>query len=546
MENEGVLPKLLISNQATDTTANMFGVVDDVATNFADELAQAQSDGKVASKESKKEKKADEVKEEQPIEKKENSKKNSLQKKESSEKTPLQDQESTQSTTSLIDQKESPQMKSLPESLPPQKNDEVAEKKDPITESTDKEDTLLPETTQEKLPLSKTEQKTQLPDTPEKNLSKNNPAVVEEQLVQPKENKGSHSLLNKAHPQKEQIPAIENHKTAQQKRIQPKPTPLPLKDQIPPQENKPELHPQKEEPLTPKKPTLAEQIPDNNKDFTDKTSTVEIEGFHDIVPEQEQLQTESIPIETKEKILLSLANIAAGTKVQPPVPEQISPRIMKGLQTANAELARQIEKTHLPSVKPKMPLQSIATPTTRAHKSPYFHSTSQSMMRAQVSSDPFVEIQEKVTHQVRSQVQILAKTEKTPHSEQIRKVSIKLHPRFLGTIDVQLTIEESKAGIKFVVENQTVKELLQKSQAELVKSLESQELQLEEIEIDLADQHDNMHHGGKAFATEQEQQAARDWLASFKVLGLQEDTEEQQDGQTIEDQSSDDVVNILA
>ena len=202
-------------------------------------------------------------------------------------------------------------------------------------------------------------------------------------------------------------------------------------------------------------------------------------------------------------------------------------------------MARQVE--NMPGRPQTTPTQITAAPLRQPGFNTSFQpAASTKSAESTTYTDKFTELKEKVVEQVR--VRMAA----APTKEG-QKISIRLNPRFLGNIDISLTVEESSVQAHFLVENNTVRELLQRSHGDLQRTLEEQGIDVESVDIDLSNSESDLGGGGQAFNSIEEQEAARDWLASFHGLGLRgQEQEEERVSNAADPQESDDILNILA
>lgn len=127
--------------------------------------------------------------------------------------------------------------------------------------------------------------------------------------------------------------------------------------------------------------------------------------------------------------------------------------------------------------------------------------------------DPRLEkLKSKIIQQVRSQMKIVLRKS---NNEAI----LRLKPEMLGKINVKIEIESSsRVTAHFVVENNTVKEVLQKDTSILRQSLEDRGLEVDQIEIDVADREES---NGRSFHSAEDRAAVKEWTGSFRKFGAQ-------------------------
>ena len=124
---------------------------------------------------------------------------------------------------------------------------------------------------------------------------------------------------------------------------------------------------------------------------------------------------------------------------------------------------------------------------------------------------------------------------------------MKLNPRVLGEVKISLLVEQGQITASFVVENQSVKELLQRSLGQLQQMLGDQGFDIDQIDVSVSDQNSEGSESGKAFASVEDQKAAREYLASFAGLnGRGGDGSLEIDSDQEEATDPDQILNVVA
>ena len=153
------------------------------------------------------------------------------------------------------------------------------------------------------------------------------------------------------------------------------------------------------------------------------------------------------------------------------------------------------------------------------------------------------QMRSKVIEQVRFQLQ-------TKFQGRTGETKMVLRPEILGAVRVRMLHEGQKVVAHFIVDNQTVKEVLQKQSAQLADSLSSHGIDIEELEVHVAGDNDSHEGGGRSFSSVADQQAMREWVGSFHRFddGAEGNaaTATQNKPEDDSEEDSDQVINILA
>lgn len=232
-----------------------------------------------------------------------------------------------------------------------------------------------------------------------------------------------------------------------------------------------------------------------------------------------------------ESLLQSLQQTANNTQVGGPVGDRVSTQILEALKTTNSELAKQIQGTQ-----GRAPGQKPAAIQARPHNYQPLNSDKSEQTNQPRGADPHLEkLKAKVMEQIRVKIRIF-------NLKNRGEIQIKLTPRLLGDIKIRLQMDEAQARGTFVVENNSVKELLQRSMPELQRALADHGIDADSVDVIVADEFQNEAEGGKAFASLEDQEAAREWIGSFRRIDGDEEAEEiTSEGE----EDSDQVLNVV-
>ncbi len=123
-------------------------------------------------------------------------------------------------------------------------------------------------------------------------------------------------------------------------------------------------------------------------------------------------------------------------------------------------------------------------------------------------------------------------------------VNVRLNPHFLGSVNIQLHMDASSASAHFLVENQTVKGLLQAHSSELKEGFSEKGFSLEAVEVSVSNQDGSEDGTSNAFTSIEDQKVAKEWLNSFKKFG-QEELENNENNAEETVVQSDQLLNVV-
>lgn len=211
----------------------------------------------------------------------------------------------------------------------------------------------------------------------------------------------------------------------------------------------------------------------------------------------------NITIDSNEsaRILESLQNIAKMTQVKAPNYEKVSSKLINVLKSADGKGFKS-PMTSRNALSLNSSEKDLSTEKSRSpNKSPLLNRNLNYLEKMQL-------MKSKALEQIRFQLQMAVRK-----GAQFAKIQLK--PQFLGNVQVQLLIENSSATANFLVENNTVKELLQENISDLYESLREQGIEVEDIDVSVTDHDDASESSGNAFNSIEDRQTLKEWINSF-------------------------------
>jgi flagellar hook-length control protein FliK len=272
----------------------------------------------------------------------------------------------------------------------------------------------------------------------------------------------------------------------------------------------------------------------------------DLEISHDIIPENELTEENefkhiTIKAEEGERVEKDLKQLQAESQIQAPNPQNITSKLLEGLKATNAKMAQDLEVMRLPQQQSVQQTTAVQLDKAVPFKAISNSEPSQNTDRTQTTR--LTHLKDKIVEQVKLRLQVNA-------TEKGGEVSIRLKPQFLGNMKVTLSVEETVAKAVFLVENQSVKEMLQRNVADLSKALEEQGIEVDSIDIESIENPENQNQNSSSFASAEDQKAAREWIASFYnydgAIGVVENDSSSSDQPLIDEEGSDQVLNIIA
>ncbi len=230
-----------------------------------------------------------------------------------------------------------------------------------------------------------------------------------------------------------------------------------------------------------------------------------------------------------EKILVNLNQAAEQVKVQAPKLNKLSPQALSSVSKLNSPA---VNKGTLAS--PYASLTSL--PNTQQ---PQASEKASLIEKSSFTQQSLNDLKEKVTQQVRYHLKLAMRNG-------IGEVKMRLHPQFLGDVSVKMILGKDDISATFLVENQSVKEIMQRSLHTLEQTLAERGIEVEKIEIKVA-QDELQHDSSKSNARKQqeEQETTRTWIQSFKKFGPEADEMGLEDESSHKDSNSEEL-NIIA
>lgn len=236
----------------------------------------------------------------------------------------------------------------------------------------------------------------------------------------------------------------------------------------------------------------------------------------------------------KAKVLATLQNIAKLTSVRNPNYDKVSQKLLSVVKGGDGKSGKGIEFTRNG--------QGSNTSSENTTNKGISKNNSETLSRGSEYSEKIQKMKSNALEQVRYQMRMLVK-------KGIGEVNISLRPHVLGNVKINLLLEASTATANFVVENNTVKELLQDNLDSLRSSFSEKGMDIQDIDVSVSDHNDTNSRNGKAFTSVEDQQTLKDWIRSFynydennQISPVEEDIEEEK----TEIIDSDELLNIIA
>lgn len=237
------------------------------------------------------------------------------------------------------------------------------------------------------------------------------------------------------------------------------------------------------------------------------------------------------------KIIEELQKTAQQTQIQTPALDRLSNEVLETLKASGSKILQEL-KTVQWKESSSEPLIQIE----KASSDPMSTEKTNSSNGLRFDHTRMEQMKDKVLQQVRMQIKVALQ-------KNAQEVQMRLRPQYLGDVRIKLSVEQKSAQVNFLVETQTVKEMLQRSLPQLQQSMLDQGLESSEIDVqvEVSTQQGGEGEGGKAFASMDEQRAVRQWLGSFlrSELGLEEELEPLMDAEDW-NEGPNQIVNIVA
>ena len=237
----------------------------------------------------------------------------------------------------------------------------------------------------------------------------------------------------------------------------------------------------------------------------------------------------------KAKVLAALQNIAEQTSVRNPNYEKVSQKLLSVIKGTDGRSAKGAEVTRNGQGSGTSNSESTSNKSLSNNKTGPLSRDSEYLEKIQ-------KMKSNALDQVRYQMRMLVK-------KGVGEVNISLKPHVLGNVKINLLIEASSATANFVVENNTVKELLQDNLDTLRSSFADKGMDIQDIDVSVSDHNETNSGNGKSFTSVEDQQTLKDWIRSFynydennQINPIEEDSGEEQT--PIID--SDELLNIIA
>ena len=127
-------------------------------------------------------------------------------------------------------------------------------------------------------------------------------------------------------------------------------------------------------------------------------------------------------------------------------------------------------------------------------------------------NDKLNELKDRVMQQVRYHLKLAM-------NNGLGEVKMRLNPEFLGGMKVSLILGKDDISATFVVENQSVKEILQRSLHKLEQTLSEKGIDVNQIEVKVSSEDLTQDSAEQRSNAEEDLKVKKQWVHSFKNLG---------------------------
>lgn len=199
------------------------------------------------------------------------------------------------------------------------------------------------------------------------------------------------------------------------------------------------------------------------------------------------------------KVLEGLNQVANQIDIKKPSLEKLSSQLLQSVnQTYNLSKGGQAASLN-PNINPKLSGNSPALKQ---------FSTGQSDFQ----SDRLNELKDKVMQQVKHHLKLAMKNG-------VGEVKMRLNPQFLGGMKVNLILGQNDISATFLVENQSVKEILQRSLHNLEQTLSEKGIDVDRIEVKVSSEELSHESQQESPKNEEDLKVKRQWVNSFRNFG---------------------------
>ncbi len=242
----------------------------------------------------------------------------------------------------------------------------------------------------------------------------------------------------------------------------------------------------------------------------------------------EEIRTTALSVEQQDALLARQVALAVEKlQSQSSVAEKFAPRFVDGLKAAPPPAVIKVfDGQGILKGENLLGIKKGLTDTTQK--------TKEGSEPPKTSDDPRIaKLRAKVVEQLRFQLRMVLRSKSN-------EAIMHLKPKFLGDVKVKLVTEGTHVSAHFLVENLTVKEVMQREVAQLHDALNERGLSVDTIEVDVSSEYANSKgEGGRSFSSKEDLEIAKQWTGSFTNYGSEEGN---QTGNTLPSSSPNDEI----
>ena len=267
-----------------------------------------------------------------------------------------------------------------------------------------------------------------------------------------------------------------------------------------------------------------------------KENSIKAEVLKEKVPVQEKAHIE-LPLHRFETdravdILNEIEDLAQNMLPQKSTMGKVSQKIMDTLSEKNTQNNRLNTSARISSLNS----EGLSLDKKMEMKSLSKQSEGKQTQKATYEDPRMERLRARVLEQVRFQVKLKL-------NGQVNEALLKLKPDMLGSVSVKMQMEGKQVYAHFIVETQTVKDILQRDLSSLQDALIERGFEVNGVEVSVSQEQATEGKGGRAFHSHEDISSAKQWVGSFYKVGGQEEVEA-----TTEERSSSDpnqTINIV-
>ena len=267
-----------------------------------------------------------------------------------------------------------------------------------------------------------------------------------------------------------------------------------------------------------------------------KENSIKAEVLKEKAPVQEKAHIE-LPLHRFETdravdILNEIEDLAQNMLPQKPTIGKVSQKIMDTLSEKNTQNNRLNTSARISSLNG----EGLSLDKKMEMKSLSKQSEGKQTQKATYEDPRMERLRARVLEQVRFQVKLKL-------NGQVNEALLKLKPDMLGSVSVKMQMEGKQVYAHFIVETQTVKDILQRDLSSLQDALTERGFEVNGVEVSVSQEQATEGKGGRSFHSHEDISSAKQWVGSFYKVGGQEEVEA-----TTEERSSSDpnqTINIV-